>query len=60
MKWKRLICIANKIFFYAYAISIASSNNPFMEDKPFIIQLLPLLVALAIELVCDDGKEDLD
>lgn len=57
MKWKKFIFIVNKVFYYAYVIALTSGHIAFMQKQPFAIQIVPLIVSLAIELVCNDGEE---
>ena len=57
-KLKALIRICNLLIAVMYGISLASGNlKIIMADVPDFIKLLPLLIALIIEIVCSDRKE---
>lgn len=57
-KIKALIKICNLLIAVMYCLSITSGDlKIIMADVPDFIKLLPLVIALIIEIVCSDRKE---
>ena len=58
MKWKTIVKMLNLLLVAMYILSLLNGELVFMQNMPWIIQMLPLIVALVIEGACSDDRKE--